>query len=272
MFYHGSHNPPPLPPRSPRPVKNVTPFPAGYPSRNYPPPPNRPASRDPGDTLGPKLPLIPPPIPPRPPGYEIRTSPSSMNGQLPPNFSIPPPPLGPPPSMAAPGTLPLGPRLDESRSNAAWSYSPRPSLAPGAATSEGLACHPPPPLGPPPQKTGFPNPYSQYSIPQYRPGPQSSSSSYKLQSSASISAPHSPARVPSRASLTVLHDSSALPAYSLLQVSGSQPPRRTPLSISQEDLATQFQSLTVENILTNHTEPTASHPSSPALYCNAQSL
>ncbi|KAF2971602.1 hypothetical protein GQX73_g1996 [Xylaria multiplex] len=164
MSHSTSNQPPPLPPRSPRP-----------PVTDYPPPPPGPPPRNSAipSPLGP-----PPPLPPRPAGHEIRNPsnpttplahpPSTTYSPSSPTFP-PPPPLGPPPPYTASVIgIPLSPhnqphpeQLTAQDSTHSFSSSPA-SGVPGPAT---WSKFPPPPPGPPPQLS----PHLSPGIPQYSP-------------------------------------------------------------------------------------------------------
>ncbi|KAI0968096.1 hypothetical protein F4678DRAFT_202179 [Xylaria arbuscula] len=174
-----SQQPPPLPPRSPRPpATGQAPSPRP-PAPGYPPPPElppRPSAASPRP-VGP-----PPPLPPRPDSYEIRR-PNDPNSPLSPPLSTldapsspsnqaglpfplpPPPPLGPPPPYTPSGVdaffSPYHTPYSEPGSSSAHSVSPSP--ASGATSPTTWTKFPPPPPGPPPQ----PSPYLAPGTPQY---------------------------------------------------------------------------------------------------------
>ncbi|KAI0420969.1 hypothetical protein F5X98DRAFT_312990 [Xylaria grammica] len=170
---HSTSNeqPPPLPPRSPRPpvTESFAPPPPGLPPRTSAVP------------LGPVGP--PPPLPPRPSGYESRTPSgsttplahppsttyfqSSSATQATSHFPLPPPPpLGPPPPYTASAAdspyhqpYPEKPTAPDA-SNHSFSSSPVSGLSSPTWTRL-----PPPPPGPPPQ----PSPHLSPGIPEHSP-------------------------------------------------------------------------------------------------------
>ncbi|KAI0505758.1 hypothetical protein F5B22DRAFT_626696 [Xylaria bambusicola] len=162
---YSNQQPPPLPPRSPRPpVTGFAPSPQ-HPGPSFPPPPRRLPSGHSGYVSSPVGP--PPPLPPRPAGYEIRTpsnpstpltyspsaghAPPSPHSQAGPPFPLPPPP----PYSAFP--------VDASTPQ----HALHPGPVPGATSPSVLTTFPPPPPGPPPQPSPHPSP----GIPQYSPAP-----------------------------------------------------------------------------------------------------
>ncbi|KAI1446501.1 hypothetical protein F5Y02DRAFT_407801 [Annulohypoxylon stygium] len=144
MSYYGPNNPPPLPPRSPRPIINAIPSSTGYPNRNYPLPP-------PGPPPGP---------PPLGSGYPLDQP--------------PPPPPGRPPGMVTPA-LPNSPVSPYFQVNISGPTSP---LSSGPQSPNSLAMFPPPPPGPPPQNAGYPNSSYRPTYPPYQPIPQQPVSNY----------------------------------------------------------------------------------------------
>ncbi|KAI1353900.1 hypothetical protein F5Y01DRAFT_275661 [Xylaria sp. FL0043] len=175
-----SQQPPPLPPRSPRPpATGHTPSSHQHSAPGFPPPPPELPPRPSPVSSGPVGP--PPPLPPRPSGYETSNpttpltsppltpyAPSSTNIQADSHFP-PPPPLGPPPPYTASvedvsfsSHHPSHPELTGSPGQ---SISPAPVS--GAASPTTWTNFPPPPPGPPPQ----PSPYLSPRIPQYSPAP-----------------------------------------------------------------------------------------------------
>ncbi|RYC61421.1 hypothetical protein CHU98_g4789 [Xylaria longipes] len=182
MSHHTSDQPPPLPPRSPRPpITGYTTSPQ-YSVPSFPPPPPRLPPRTSAVSSTPIGP--PPPLPPRPVGYEIRISsnpptpfahpPSTSHAPASPNSQAtldlpppPPPPLGPPPPYTASAvdislSPPNQPHPEKSTSPNA---SPSPLLSPvsGLSSPTTWTNFPPPPPGPPPQ----PSPHLSPRIPQY---------------------------------------------------------------------------------------------------------
>ncbi|KAI3328761.1 hypothetical protein F4824DRAFT_390642 [Ustulina deusta] len=173
-----SQQPPPLPPRSPRPpVTGDTPSPQ-HPSSGFPPPPPELPPRPSAVLSSPAGP--PPPLPPRPSGYEIRTpsnpttpltrppstgyAPSSPDSQPGLHFPLPPPPYTA--SVADVSLSPHYPPHPElTGPNSAHSLSPSPVS--GVPSPTGWTKFPPPPPGPPPQPSSHLSPR----IPQYSPTP-----------------------------------------------------------------------------------------------------
>ncbi|KAI0450244.1 hypothetical protein F5B21DRAFT_443233 [Xylaria acuta] len=179
---HTSDQPPPLPPRSPRPpIAGYTTSPQNSVPSFPPPPPGLPPR---ASAVSPTPPGPPPPLPPRPAGYEIRTwsyppapfahppstsyAPASPNGRttldLPPP---PPPPLGPPPPYTASAadvslSPPNQPRPEKWTGPNA-SHSPLVSPVSGLSSPTTWSDFPPPPPGPPP----LPSPHLSPGIPQY---------------------------------------------------------------------------------------------------------
>ncbi|KAI1429699.1 hypothetical protein F5Y12DRAFT_781715 [Xylaria sp. FL1777] len=174
-----SQQPPPLPPRSPRPP--ATSYTTQHPAPGFPPPPELPP-RPSSSSVGP-----PPPLPPRPSGHEIRTpsnpttphipppstvfAPSSPNSQAGSYFPLPPPPpLGPPPAYTASvedvsSSTHHPPYPELTGWNSAHSISSSPVS--GATSPAAWTNFPPPPPGPPPQLS----PHLSPGIPQYSPTP-----------------------------------------------------------------------------------------------------
>ncbi|KAI1276985.1 hypothetical protein F5Y07DRAFT_118965 [Xylaria sp. FL0933] len=176
-----SQQPPPLPPRSPRPpATGYTPSSHQHSVPGFPPPPPELPPRPSPVSSGPVG--LPPPLPPRASGYGTSNpttpltsppltpyAPSSTNIQADSHFP-PPPPLGPPPPYTASvadvsfsSHHPFHPELTGSPPG--QSVSPSPFS--GAASPTTWTNFPPPPPGPPPQ----PSPYLSPRIPQYSPAP-----------------------------------------------------------------------------------------------------
>ncbi|KAI0105005.1 hypothetical protein GGR51DRAFT_200880 [Nemania sp. FL0031] len=180
------NQPPPLPPRSPRPPVTTYNLSPQSPVPSFPPPPPGPppGTRPVLTPVGP-----PPPLPPRPAGYEIRQpsnpaispaqypstiySPSSPSGHVNPNSPLPPPPpLEPPPPYTASAVdlshSPHQPPVEKPGGQyAAHTFMPSPVPSPSILAQ--WTNIPPPPPGPPPQLS----PYLSPGVPQYTPTPPS---------------------------------------------------------------------------------------------------
>ncbi|KAI1092034.1 hypothetical protein F5B19DRAFT_455988 [Rostrohypoxylon terebratum] len=258
--HYGPNNPPPLPPRSPRPTSNAIPFSTRHLDWNHPLPFPGPPPRGSAHPLD-----QPPPLPPRPHGSEISSTQPSPNLHPPPSFHIPPPPPGRPPGMVTPAlhNSPVSPYPQVSISG------PTSPLSSGPQSPTALATIPPPPPGPPPQNARYPISYSPYGpIPQ-RPinnyTPYAATSSFTMQSTAHRISPGGTHNSPT--TYTPFKETSSnrlpggpLPSSSYTPVSGplptGQPPPYTPcapsapllgITPSPDGLEARFQSLAVDH-------------------------
>ncbi|KAH8164143.1 hypothetical protein CIB48_g4118 [Xylaria polymorpha] len=154
MSHHTSDQPPPLPPRSPRPPIAGYSTSSQYFVPSFPPPPPGPPPRASAVSSNPIGP--PPPLPPRPAGYETRTSsnppapfvhpPSTGHSSISPNSQAtfdfplpPPPPLGPPPPLFGLQHFPPPPPGPPPKLS--------PHLSPGTPQYSYNPSHPPSPIG-----------------------------------------------------------------------------------------------------------------------------
>ncbi|KAI0441385.1 hypothetical protein F4803DRAFT_523611 [Xylaria telfairii] len=190
MSHHTSDQPPPLPPRSPRPPIAGYNTSSQYSVASFPPPPPGPPPRTSAVSSNPIDP--PPPLPPRPAGYETRTPsnppapfvhpPSTGHSSVSPNSQAtldlplpppPPPPLGPPPPYSASAVdvclSPPNQPHPEKVTGANTTHSPLTSPVSGLSSPTSF---PPPPPGPPPKLSPHPSP----GIPQYSYNPSHPSS------------------------------------------------------------------------------------------------
>ncbi|KAI1102709.1 hypothetical protein F4804DRAFT_312299 [Jackrogersella minutella] len=308
MSYYESHNPPPLPPRSPRPAGNVDPSLTGYLNWSYPPPPPGPPPPPQGSGNAPGL--QPPPLPPRPLGYETITTQYNPNLQPPPNFTIPPPPPGPPPGIVTGSPCsPLSPYSQSSVSGPGQGYgytntSPSP-LTPRVSSPYTLTTFPPPPPPPPPghpsPNTSSSNPHIQHpsSASPYHPTSQSLTSGHNWRAPAYSSTspnptiqaplgetPHSPPPVYSPFKETPnirLPEKSSSPSIpsppSYAQASSPQSsshlssfPPSSNTSHTAEGLEASFQSLTVKPHLPASSQPPNLHQTTQALQSHVDHL
>ncbi|KAI1451471.1 hypothetical protein F4805DRAFT_463769 [Annulohypoxylon moriforme] len=292
MSPYGSNNPPPLPPRSPRPIGNLTPSPTGYPNWNYPPAPPGPPPRDSGYLLD----LQPPPLPPRPPGYEVSGAQSSPSLYLPPNFVIPPPPPGPPPGTITPG-LPNTPVFPYPQ----FSISGQPSPSGSGPQSPHISTtFPPPPPGPPPNANppykpllspSQPNPllpasnYTSYTLigPSGTPSPiheiSPGSTPYarpiytppkEISNNQLLGNPNAPIPLsPSYISASIPLSHSQPFTYVPYNPSSSPSPNTSP---SPNDLETRFQGLAVDDQPSAVSQPSTSHQNTQVLQSSQNHL
>ncbi|KAI1758466.1 hypothetical protein F4782DRAFT_525163 [Xylaria castorea] len=189
MSHYTSEQPPPLPPRSPRPPITGYTTSSQYSISSFPPPPPGPPPRT--SAVSSKPLGSPPPLPPRPAGHEIRTpsnhptpfahppstdyAPASPNSQFISDSPLPPsPPLGPPPpysaSVADISPPPPHQPHPEKSTTSNTAHSPLSSPVSGLPSPTTWANFPPPPPGPPPQASPHLSPgISQYSYNSSRP-------------------------------------------------------------------------------------------------------